>query len=221
MVVGVFVWSPSGTAGDIRFKFVPYPQPKGGETEMGRTLANKKEIVAEIQELLSDAQLALVIDYKGLSVAEITDLRNRLRPKGATCKITKNTLMRIAVDGDENWQPMTEFLKDSSAFLLVKDDLGGAIKEYQAFQKETKKTVLRGGVMEGQALNEDQIKAITELPTKEELMARLAGAINAMPTRVARGINLVPTKLAVGIKEVPASLTRAIKAVSEQEQDAA
>jgi large subunit ribosomal protein L10 len=188
---------------------------------MGRTLANKKEIVAEIQELLSDAQLALVIDYKGLSVAEITNLRNRLRTKDAVCKITKNTLMRIAVDGDENWQPMTEFLKDSSAFVLIKDDMGGAIKEYQAFQKETKKTVLRGGVMEGQALTEDQVKAITELPTKEELMARLAGAINAMPTRVARGINLVPTKLAVGIKEVPASLTRAIKAVSEKEQDAA
>lgn len=188
---------------------------------MGRTLANKKELVAEIQEALSDVQLALVIDYKGLSVAEITDLRNRLRPKGAECKIAKNTLVRIAVEGDENWQPMTEFLKDSSAFLLIKDDLGGAIKEYQAFQKDTKKTVLRGGVMEGQALNETQIKAITDLPTKEELMARLAGAIKAMPTRLAVGINAVPTKLAVGVKEVPASLARALRAVSEQDQDAA
>jgi large subunit ribosomal protein L10 len=188
---------------------------------MGRTLANKKELVTEIQELLSDVQLALVIDYKGLSVAEITDLRNRLRSKGAVCKIAKNTLVRIAVDGDENWQPMTEFLRDSSAFLLIKDDLGAAIKEYQAFQKDTKKTVLRGGVMEGQALSEDQIKAITELPTKEELMARLAGAINAMPTRLAVGIKAVPTQLAVGVKEVPASLARALQAVSQQDQDAA
>ncbi|NJL45448.1 MAG: 50S ribosomal protein L10 [Leptolyngbyaceae cyanobacterium SM2_3_12] len=188
---------------------------------MGRTLANKKELVVEIQELLSTAQLALVIDYKGLTVAEITNLRNRLRPKGAVCKIAKNTLMRIAVDGDENWQPITNFLQDSSAFVLVQEDLGGAIKEYQAFQKDTKKTVLRGGVMEGQALSEDQIKAITELPTKEELIARLAGAIKAMPTRVAVGINAVPTKLAVGIKEVPASLSRAIKAVAEQGSDAA
>jgi large subunit ribosomal protein L10 len=188
---------------------------------MGRTLENKQAIVAEIQDLLKEAQLALVIDYQGLTVAEITDLRNRLRPKGAVCKITKNTLMRIAVEGDSNWQPMTEFLKNSSAFVLVKEDLGGAIKEYQAFQKDSKKTILRGGVMEGQALTEEQVKAITELPTKEELMARLAGAIKAMPTRVAVGINAVPTKLAVGIKEVPASLSRAIKAVSEQGQDAA
>ena len=133
------------------------------------------------------------------------------------CKIAKNTLMRIAVDGNEAWQPMTEFLQDSSAFVLVKEDFGGAIKEYQAFQKDTKKTTLRGGVMEGQALTEDQVKAITELPTKEELMARLAGAIKAMPTRLAVGINAVPTKLAVGVKEVPASLARAIKAVSEQD----
>ena len=188
---------------------------------MGRTLENKKEIVAEIKDLLTDVQMALVIDYKGLTVAEITDLRNRLRTKGAVCKIAKNTLMRIAVDGDENWQPITEFLKDTSAFLLLKDDLGGAIKEYQAFQKDTKKTTLRGGVMEGQALSEDQVKAITELPTKEELMARIAGAINAVPTKLAVGLNAVPTKLAVGIKEVPASLARAIKAVSEQDQDAA
>lgn len=177
--------------------------------------------MSEIQDLLKEAQLAFVIDYKGLTVAEITNLRNRLRPKGAVCKIAKNTLVRIAVEGDSNWEPMTEFLKDTSAFVLVKDDLGGAIKEYQAFQKESKKTTLRGGVMEGQALTEEQIKAITELPTKEELMARLAGAIKAMPTRVAVGINAVPTKLAVGINEVPASLSRAINAVANQGQDAA
>lgn len=188
---------------------------------MGRSYENKQAIVAELKDLLSDVQLALVIDYKGLSVAEITDLRNRLRSKGAVCKVTKNTLMRIAVDGDENWQPMQTFLKESSAFLLIKDDLGGAIKEYQAFQKDTKKTALRGGVMEGQALTEDQIKAITELPTKEELMARIAGAINAVPTKVAVGLNAVPTKLAVGVKEVPASLARAIQAVANKDQEAA
>lgn len=188
---------------------------------MGRTLENKKEIVAELKELLSESQLALVIDYKGLSVAEITDLRNRLREKGAVCKVTKNTLMRIAVEEDDTWKPMTQFLKDSSAFLLVKEDMGGAIKAYQAFQKDTKKTELRGGVMEGRALTIDDLEAITNLPSKEELIARIAGAINAIPTKLAVGTKAVPTKLAVGIKEVPASLVRAIKAVSEKEQDAA
>ena len=185
---------------------------------MGRTLENKQEIVAELKELLQASQLALVIDYQGLSVAELNDLRDRLRPIGAVCKITKNTLMRLAVDGDDTWQPMTEFLKGTSAFLLLQDDLGGGIKAYQAFQKDTKKTELRGGVMEGRALGEADIKAITELPSKEELMAQIAGAIKATSTKLAVGVNAVPTKLAVGIKEVPASLTRAIKAVSEQEE---
>jgi large subunit ribosomal protein L10 len=173
---------------------------------MGRTLDNKKEIVADLKASLSDAQMTLVIEYQGLSVAEITDLRQRLRPKGATCTVTKNTLMRIAVDGDSNWQPLADLAKGSSAFLIVKDDLGGAIKAYQEFQKATKKTELRGGVMEGNALNEAQVKAIGDLPSKEQLMAQIAGAING-----------VATKLAVGINQVPTSLARGIKAVSEKD----
>ncbi|MCC5898937.1 MAG: 50S ribosomal protein L10 [Phormidium sp. BM_Day4_Bin.17] len=185
---------------------------------MGRTLENKKAIVAELKETLSESQLAVVIDFKGLSVAQMTDLRGRLRETDAVCKVTKNTLMRIAVEGDENWEPMTEFLEGSSAFLFAKDDFGTAIKAYQAFQKDTKKTELRGGVLEGQKLSADDVKALTELPTKEELIARIAAAINSIPTKLAVGTNAVPKKLAVGIKEVPASLVRAVKAVSEKEQ---
>ncbi len=184
---------------------------------MGRTLENKKEIVADLKGLLEKSQLAFVIDYQGLTVAELKDLRDRLRPKGATCKITKNTLMGIAIDGNETWQPMSEFLKGTSAFVLVEEDLGGAIKAYEAFKKDTKKTELRGGVMEGRALNEADLKAITELPTKEELIARIAGAINAIPTKLAVGINAVPKKLAVGIKEVPNSLVRAVDAVAKKD----
>ena len=188
---------------------------------MGRTLENKKEIVSELRGLLDEAQLAIVIDYKGLSVSQISDLRDRLREKGAICKVTKNTLMRIAVEDNENWQPMTQFLQDSSAFLLVQDDLGGAIKAYKSFQKDTKKTELRGGVMEGRALTTAELDAITELPTKEELIARIAGAINSIPTKLAVGTNAVPTKLAVGIKEVPASLVRAVKAVADKDDQEA
>ncbi|HBY77116.1 MAG TPA: 50S ribosomal protein L10, partial [Cyanobacteria bacterium UBA11148] len=102
---------------------------------MGRTLESKEAVVADLKEHLSEAQIAIIIDYQGLSVAEISDLRNRLRPTGTVCKVTKNTLMQRAIDGDANWQPMTEFLKGSTAFMLVKDDIGGAIKAYQDFQK--------------------------------------------------------------------------------------
>ncbi|PPS41259.1 50S ribosomal protein L10 [Chroococcidiopsis sp. TS-821] len=175
---------------------------------MGRTLENKQAIVAELKESLSQSQLALVIDYQGLTVAEITDLRRRLRPTGTTCKVTKNTFMGIAIDGQENWQPMSEFLQGSSAFLLVKEDISGAIKAYQDFQKASKKTQLRGGVMEGRILKEPDIKALADLPSKEQLIAQIAGAINALAT-----------KIAVGINEVPASLGRSIQAISEKDKN--
>ena len=174
---------------------------------MGRTLANKKEIVADLKESLSEAQLAFVINYEGLSVAEITDLRNRLRPIGASCKITKNTLMNIAVDGDENWQPIQELLSDATAFLFTGEEIGAAVKAYKGFQKETKKTELRGGVLEGKALTKEQVEALGDLPTKDELYAKIAGSINALAT-----------KIAVGVKEVPGGLARGIKAVSEKEE---
>lgn len=175
---------------------------------MGRTREDKQAIISELKETLSESQMAVVIDYQGLSVAEITDLRRRLRPTGTVCKVTKNTLMGIAIDGDEKWHAMTDLLKGSSAFLLVKEDVGGAIKAYQEFQKATKKSELRGGVMEGRALNEAQVKAIGDLPSKEQLMAQIAGAING-----------VATKLAVGINEVPNSLARALQAVADKDKD--
>jgi large subunit ribosomal protein L10 len=114
--------------------------------------------------------------------------------------------MEIAVRGDSTWEPITGLLSDTTAFLLIKDDIGGALKAYQDFQKASKKTELRGGVMEGRALTEADVKAIADLPSKEQLLAQVAGAING-----------VATKLAVGINEVPGSLARALKAISEKE----
>ncbi|BAY28401.1 50S ribosomal protein L10 [Nostoc carneum NIES-2107] len=174
---------------------------------MGRTLENKQEIVADLKETLSESTLALVIDYQGLTVAEISDLRRRLRPSGTVCKVTKNTLMGIAIQDQEKWQPLSELLKGSSAFLLVKEDFSSAIKAYQDFQKATKKTELRGGVMEGRLLKEPDVKALGDLPSKEQLMGQIAGAINALAT-----------KIAVGINEVPGSLARALQAVADAEK---
>ncbi|TAD77152.1 MAG: 50S ribosomal protein L10 [Oscillatoriales cyanobacterium] len=173
---------------------------------MGRTLEGKQAIVADLKSSLTDIEMVAVIDYAGLSVAELSDLRNRLAASGAICKVTKNTLMRIAVEDDANWQPMTEFLKGTSAFLLLKGDIGSALKAYQEFQKVSKKTELRGGVMEGRALTQAEVKAIADLPSKEQLIAQIAG-----------GINGLATKIAVGVKEVPSMLARGVKAISEKQ----
>jgi large subunit ribosomal protein L10 len=168
---------------------------------MGRTLANKQAIVAELKENLSSSQMVAVIDYQGLTVAEITDLRRRLRPKGAICQVTKNTFMGKAIADDAKWTLVEEFLSGPSAFILIQEDVGGAIKAYNEFQKATKKTTLRGGVMEGQVLSEADVKAIGDLPSKEQIMAQIAGALNS-----------VTAKVAIGVKEVPASIARSLQA---------
>lgn len=108
---------------------------------MGKTKEQKQEMLADIKQNLSESQLALVVDYHGLSVAEITDLRRRLLPTGSSCTIAKNTLMGIAVKEDANWQPMEQLLAGSNAFLFLKDDIGGAIKAYQEFQKPPKNRI--------------------------------------------------------------------------------
>merc|ERR1712178_230482 len=130
----------------------------GGESRMGRTRENKATVIAEIKELLSEAQLGIVIDYQGLSVAEITDLRNRLRPSGAICKVTKNTFMEKAVTGDEAWEPMTDFLKGTSAFVLVKDDVGSAVRAYQSFKKDTKKPSFAVVSCKGKLLTKSRLR---------------------------------------------------------------
>lgn len=178
---------------------------------ISKSLESKQKEVASIKELLSQSQLALVIDHQGLGVAEISDLRNRLRESGSICRVAKNTLMSKAVAGDANWEPINEFLQGSSAFILTDaENIGGAVKAFQAFQKDRKKSDFRGGVMEGKALTKDEVKALADLPTKEQLIAQIAGSLNAITAKIARSIN-----------EVPSGLARAVDAVKSQQEDAA
>ncbi|AFY73607.1 ribosomal protein L10 [Synechococcus sp. PCC 7502] len=172
---------------------------------MGKTLEQKQDVVAKLEAEIADAQMIIVLDFATLTVAEITKLRRQMRPSGTVCKVTKNTLMKKAIESKSEWQPLETFLKGTSVCLVIKEDVGAAFKAYQGFLKETKKTELRGGVFDGRALNPEQLKAIADLPSKEVLLGQIAGAING-----------VATKLAFGIKEVPQSLARAIKAIHEE-----
>ncbi|CAK6694701.1 MULTISPECIES: 50S ribosomal protein L10 [unclassified Synechococcus] len=167
---------------------------------MGRTLESKQQIIEELKGLLGEAEMALVLDYKGLSIKEMSDLRTRLQANSGICKVTKNTLMRRAIDGNSAWSELDSLLTGTNAFVLIKGDVGGAVKAVQSFQKDTKKSDVKGGLYEGKLLSQNDIKAIAELPSKEVLIAQIAGAINA-----------VATKLAVGINEVPSGLARALQ----------
>ncbi len=168
---------------------------------MGRTLESKKQIVEVLKGLLDEAEMALVLDYKGLSIKEMSDLRNRLQASNGVCKVAKNTLMRQAIDGKDAWADLGPLLTGTNAFVLIKGDVGGAVKAIQAFQKETQKSETKGGLYEGNLLSQDELKAIASLPSKEVLIAQIAGAVNAIATKVAVGINEVPSGLARSLKQ--------------------
>jgi large subunit ribosomal protein L10 len=183
---------------------VPSLFPSFRSKPMGRTLESKQQIVEELKQLLGEAEMALVLDFKGLTIKEMSDLRTRLQASNGVCKVTKNTLMRRAIDGNSAWSHLETLLTGTNAFILVKGDVGGAVKAVLSFQKDSKKSETKGGLFEGKLLTQDDVKAIGELPSKEVLMAQIAGAING-----------VATKLAVGINEVPSGLARALKQHAE------
>ena len=168
---------------------------------MGRTLENKKQIVKELKELLGEAEMALVLDYKGLTIKEMSDLRNRLQSANGICKVTKNTLMRSAINGDDTWSNLDSLLSGTNAFVLVKGDVGGALKAVKAFQKETQKSETKGGLFEGKLLTLDEINAIASLPSREVLMAKIAGSLNGLATKIAIGINEVPSGIARSLNQ--------------------
>jgi len=174
---------------------------------MGRTLENKQQIVKEIKSLLSQSEMAVVLDYKGLTIKEMSDLRSRLQSNNGVCKVTKNSLMRRAIDGESNWSDLKSLLTGTNAFVLIKEDVGGAVKAIRSFQKDTNKSETKGALFEGKLLSDSEIKEIADLPSKEVLIAKIAGAINA-----------VATKLAISINEVPSGLARSLKQHSESSE---
>ncbi len=174
---------------------------------MGRTLENKQQIVQEIKTLLNESEMAVVLDFKGLSIKEMSDLRARLHATQGICKVTKNSLMRRAIEGESNWSDLDSLLTGSNAFVLIKEDVGGAVKAIQSFQKETNKSETKGALFEGKLLSQAEIKEIANLPSREVLMAKIAGALNG-----------VATKLAIGINEIPSGLARSLKQHSESSE---
>ena len=109
--------------------------------------------------------------------------------------------MRHAIDGNDAWANLESLLSGTNAFVLAKGDVGGAVKAVQAFQKDTKKSEIKGGLFEGKLLSQDAIKTIASIPTKEVLMAQIAGALNTVTTKIAVGINEIPSGLARSLKQ--------------------
>ena len=170
--------------------------------------AQNIEMLASIKEDLGAANAVWVVDYRGLTVKELQSLRRSVRESGASLKVLKNTLVRIAL-ADANLPTLDDILEGPSAFVFAGADVAAAAKVVKEFAKTNKKLEIKGGLMEGQAVSAAEVEAIASLPSREELIAQIAGAISG-----------VARNLAVCVDAVPAGLARAVNAVAEQKQAA-
>ena len=145
-------------------------------------LRNEKEaVIAEVAQLLTDTQDMFVSDYRGLTVTELSELRDKLRQSGATFKVVKNTLGGIAADraGRED---VKSFLSGPTAVTFCGDDLVGAAKALADFAKTHPHLVIRGGLLESSLIDEAGVKALASLPPRDVLVAQLVGTMAAPMT---------------------------------------
>lgn len=140
-------------------------------------LAKKQDTVQQIRTELDGATITLVVDYRGLSVAEITALRQELYKNNTRLTVMKNTLVRRAIEGSD-LEALGEFLKGPTALAVGKADQVTPVKILKDyFKKNKKENEIRGGVMDGKALSAAEVITLSELPSFDELRAKLVGGI--------------------------------------------
>lgn len=154
-------------------------------------LTTKKELVEKLNSQLSATEIALIVDYKGLDVEAMTQLRNELRKEGAQLEVVKNTLLSMASEGT-SVSVLKEFLKGPNAIVTSKDDPVAPAKVLVKFAESNQKLEIKIGAMSGRVLNIDDIKALAKMPPKEILLAQVLSTMNAVPTAMVRVLSEVP-----------------------------
>jgi large subunit ribosomal protein L10 len=160
--------------------------------------ARKVEVVDEVKTRMSAAAASIVSEYRGLTVAELAELRGALAAAGGDYKIFKNTLVRLAVDGGE-YQPLSEYLSGPSALTFVQGDISAVAKALRDFSRINPLLVIKGGLADGSLLSPGDLAALADLPPREVLLARLAGALAAPMQQMAGLLQALPRNMAYGI----------------------
>jgi large subunit ribosomal protein L10 len=156
--------------------------------------AEKKELVGTLNEVFKAANVVVVAHYSGLTVAQMQKLRTQMKQAGATVKVTKNRLAKIALEGTDV-AAIGPLLKGQTV-LAYSGDPVAAPKVAVDFAKANEKFVILGGSMGKTALNADGVKALASLPSLDELRAKLVGLIQAPATKIARVVNAPAVKVA-------------------------
>ena len=153
----------------------------------------KKPVVEEISELLNGAATAVVVDYRGLTVAEDTELRKQLREAGVVYKVYKNTMINFAIK-DTEFADLAQHLEGPTAIAVCKDDATAAARVLAKFAKTAEALEIKGGVVDGIYYDAVGIGQIASIPSREVLLSQLLGSMQSPVTNFARVIKQIAEK---------------------------
>ena len=167
---------------------------------MSLNLDEKKAVVAEVSKQIENAQSIILAEYRGVDVGNMTSLRVKARNSGVYLKVLKNKLVKRAIE-DTPFSSLSEDMVGPLVF-GISDDPVAAAKVLNDFAKENDLFVIKSGAMPNERLDADAIKALASLPSREELLARLLGTMQAPIATFVRTLNEVPTKFVRGLAAV-------------------
>ena len=179
----------------------------------------KQPIVDEISAAINGAQSVVVVDYRGLTVAQDTQLRKQLREAGVTYKVYKNTLVSRAVEGTE-FEGLRDVLEGPSAFAVSADDATAPARIIAKFAKTAPALEIKAGIVEGTYYDAEGMKAIANVPSREELLSKLLGSLQSPITNLARVLNQIAENGGASDAAVEAAPAEEAPAVEEAPADA-
>lgn len=157
----------------------------------------KQPIIAEIASNIKDAASVVVVDYRGITVAQDTVLRKQLREAGVTYKVYKNTMMTRAFKGTE-FEGLTESFEGTNAIAVSKEDATAPARILNNFAKECPALEMKAGVVDGVLYDAKGMKEIAGIPSREELLSKFLGSIQSPITNIARVLNQIAEKGGAG-----------------------
>jgi large subunit ribosomal protein L10 len=161
----------------------------------------KAAAIAEIVEQIRESDAVFAVDFRGISVPQAADVRTRLRDADARFRIVKNTLTERAAD-EAGAEPLKALLTGPTALTFVRGDAALAAKALATFNRQTELLAFKGGLMNGEALDVEQLQAIARLPARDVLYGQLVGMVAAPITGLVRGLNALIAGLAVALEQV-------------------
>jgi large subunit ribosomal protein L10 len=161
----------------------------------------KAAVIDQVAEQIQESQAIFAIDFRGISVSQVADLRAKLREADASLRIVKNTLTERAAD-KAGAEDLKGFLDGPTAFTFVRGDAALAAKALAAFRKEHELLEFKGGTMEGSAVSADEILAISKLPSRDVLHGQLVGVLAHPISGLARTLNQLIQGLAVQLGQI-------------------